>query len=97
MKEARLNEYTSTITDWLHINPLKPMSKPAANPETMQIACDHRPEIVLSSSIPSISRLLPRETRNPSRPAAIAPPVASPKATRQATFLNGTSTVQSHV
>ena len=63
----------------------------------MQMALSQRPAIALRSSMPSISRLLPRETSRPSKPAASAPPVASPSATRQAMFLNGSSTVHSQV
>ncbi len=94
--EATLKAYTSTMTDWLHMKPLKPMSIPATNPEIMQIAFSHLPPMALSSSIPSTSKLLPRETSRPSKPAASAPPTASPSATRQATFLIGNK-VQKYV
>ncbi len=45
----------------------------------MQIAPSQRPAMALSSSTPSIRRLLPRETSRPSNPAATAPLVASPR------------------
>ena len=70
---------------------------PATKPDTMQMALSQCPTISRRSSIPSINRLLPRDTNSPSNPAASAPPNASPSATRQATFLNGTSTVHSQV
>jgi hypothetical protein len=60
------------------------------------MALSHRRLIFFKSAMPSIIMLLPRETRKPSSPDAAAPAVASPSATRQATFLNGRS-VQNHV
>ena len=66
------------------------------DPATMQMALSQRPDIALRSSMPSMSMLLPRETSRPSKPAASAPPTASPKATLQATLPNG-SNVHNHV
>ena len=84
-------------TDSFHIELPSPIINPAVTPQTMQIAPSHLPVIFFNSSMPSINMLLPRETMKPSTPAAIAAVLASASATRQAMFLNGTSTVHSQV
>ena len=84
-------------TDSLHMKTSSPSNVPATNPDTRQMAFSHSRVRLFKSSMPSINMLLPRETMKPSTPAAIAAVLASASATRQAMFLNGTSTVHSQV
>ena len=86
-----------TTTDSFHIKPSRPRSSPAASPETRQIALSHLPVIPLSSSIPSMNRLLPRETISASNPLASAPENAWPTDTRQAMLPIGKSAVHSQL
>ena len=64
-------------------------------PETTQMVFSHLLAMFFSSSIPSMSMLLPRETMRATRPQARAAAVASPTSTRQATFPTTNSLVQS--
>jgi len=86
-----------TTTDSFHMNPSSPSSNPAHTAATRQMALSHLPVMFFSSSIPSMSMLLPRETSSASRPHAMAPENACPTETRQAMFPNGSSVVQSQL
>jgi hypothetical protein len=82
-------------TDSLHMTPPRPSNRPATVPETTQMMFSHLPVMFLSSSIPSMSMLLPRETMKATRPQARAAAVASPTSTRHATLPTTSSFVQS--
>ncbi len=84
-------------TDSFHMELPNPINSPAVNPHTMQMAVSHLPVIPLSSSIPSISMLLPRETMRAITPQAMAAVEASANSTRQAMLRKGTNTVHNHV
>src|SRR6266704_1315688 len=89
------NEMRLMATDSLHMTPPNPNNTPATAPDTTQIAFSHLPVRLLSSLIPSISMLLPRETISATRAHAIAAAVASPTSTRQATLPTGSNFVHS--
>ena len=84
-------------TDSFHIELPSPIINPAVTPQTMQIAPSHLPVIFFNSSMPSINMLLPRDTMRETIAQPMAAVLASASATRQAMFLNGTSTVHSQV
>ena len=86
-----------TTHDSFHMNPSRPSSRPAATAEMKQMALSHLPVIPLSSSIPSMNMLLPRETISASKPQAIAPENAWPTDTRQAMLPIGNSAVHSQL
>ena len=86
-----------TTHDSFHMNPSKPSSSPAATAEIRQMAFSHLPVMSLSSSIPSMNMLLPRETISASKPQATAPENAWPTDTRQAMLPIGKSAVQSQL
>src|ERR1700677_3994182 len=91
------SEMRLITTDSFHIELPSARRSPAVKPETIQMAFSHLPVMFLSSSIPSINMLLPRETMKARTPQAILARVASPSHTRQAMFLNGTNAVHNHV
>src|SRR5277367_1247068 len=81
-------------TDSNHMALPNPINKPAVTPDTMQMAPSHLPVMPLSSSMPSMSMLLPRDTMKASTPQAMAAVDASANCTRHAMLPNGTSAVQ---
>ena len=76
------------------MKPSKPSSNPAETAETKQIAVSHLPVMDLSSSMPSMNMLLPRDTISASKPHASDPRNACPHDTRQAMFPIGSRVVQ---
>src|SRR5215472_824427 len=84
-------------TDSRHMNPSRPISKPAENPETMQTTVSHLPANVFSDSRLPIKKLLPLETSREIKAQASALAVASASATRHAMFPTGTKAVQSQL
>ena len=62
MNEHTLNAYTSTITHWLHMKPLKPNSMPATKPLTKQIQFSILRSMFFRSATLSMNMLLPRDT-----------------------------------
>ena len=80
------SEIRLIATDSIHITPPSPSISPETIPETRQRAVSHLPESALSSSMPSLNMLLPRETIKATRPHANAAAIASPTSTRQATL-----------
>src|SRR5215469_4250067 len=90
------SEIRLMATDSIHITPPRPSIRPETIPDTMHTIVSHLPVRVFSSSMPSISILLPRETINATRPQANAAAVASPTSTRQATLPITSNFVHSH-
>src|SRR3984957_2028974 len=87
------SEIRLITTDSFHMELPNPINKPEVIPDTMQMAPSHLPVTPLSSSIPSMSMLLPRDTMSERIPQAKAAVDASANCTRQAILPNGTSTV----
>ncbi len=79
------------------MNPLKPMSSAATNPLTRHSASSHFFSSPLNNPTPSSSMLPNREVISASIPLASAAATAEDTATRQATFENGSNTVNNHV
>ena len=97
MSESTLSVYTSTITAWLHMNPLKPSINPATQPPTSVTRLAKRSSMPPSHSMPSMIRAEARQVSNASRPLDNAAANADESATRKAMFEIGTSLVNSHV
>ena len=97
MNDSTLSVYTSTITAWLHMNPLKPSISPATQPPTSVMRLAKRASMPPSHSIPSMIRAEARHVSNASRPLDTAAANADESATRNAMFEIGTSFVNSHV
>ena len=89
--------YTSTITAWLHMNPLKPSINPATQPPTNVMRLAKRSSTPPSHSMPSMIRAEARQVSSASRPLDNAAANADESATRNAMFEIGTSLVKSHV
>ena len=87
--------YTSTMTPWLQMNPLKPSSDPPTQAATKVMAFSVRRGRSLNRSMPSRMRLDPREMSNAVRPAESAAATAEETATRQAMLENGRILVKS--
>jgi hypothetical protein len=82
-------------TDSLHMTPPRPSKRPATAPQMRQMAVSDLALRVFSSSMPSMSMLLPRDTIMATMPQAMAAAKDSPTSTRQATFPKGRITVHS--
>ena len=97
VSDNMLNEYTSTITDWLHMKPLKPINMPDTKPLTRQIQFSSRRSMPFKCATLSMNMLLPRETISAIRPQAMAPAKAEDTPTRQAMFEKGMILVKNQV
>ena len=97
INESTLSVYTSTITAWLHMNPLKPSINPATQPPTSVTRLAKRSSIALNQSMLSMIRAEARQVSNASRPLDNAAATADDNATRKAMFEIGTSFVKSQV
>ena len=95
MRLSTAKVYTSTITPWLQMNPLKPSSDPPTQAATKVMAFSVRRGRSLNRSMPSRIRLDPREMSNAVRPAESAAATAEETATRQAMLENGRILVKS--
>ena len=97
ISESTLSVYTSTITAWLHMNPLKPSISPATQPPTSVMRLPKRSSIPLNQSMLSMILAEARHVSNASRPLDKAAANADERATRNAMFEIGTNLVNSHV
>ena len=88
--------YTSTITAWLHMKPLKPMIRPAAKPAETHSHWRFSAAKSFNPSMPSSTSRLPRETIIAINPQASAAAKAELTATRQAMLEKGRIFVNTH-